>query len=164
MQVLNYVLEPFPWLLMTVYELFNKQQTLFVEKNPQEDKPEGDKQSWLSKTAQGQTTSVSDLSSTEGDGPARKAKIGSGDTPLHCACSNLNPADLPSIIEHVRLRARANGGLVAQLQRSSSTPTSRHRVPVPDPHSLATTLEHVGGEADITTANLLLRAFRSRRS
>jgi hypothetical protein len=78
-QVLNYVLEPFPWLLMTVYELFNEQQALFVEKNPQEDKLEGGKQSWLSKTAQGQTTSASDLSSTEGDGPARKAKVGPSD-------------------------------------------------------------------------------------
>ena len=34
-------------------------------------------------------------------------RMASGDTPLHCACRNLNPANFPSIIEHVRQRARA---------------------------------------------------------
>ena len=40
-------------------------------------------------------------------GPAPFRRMASGDTPLHCACRNLNPANSPSIIEHVRQRARA---------------------------------------------------------
>ena len=114
--------------------------------------------------ARSPVSTLDDLKRSPPAGPAPFPKMASGDTPLHCACSNLNPADLPSIIEHVRLRASAIDGSVAQLERSFSSQTSRHRFRAREPHSPATTHEHVGGAADTTTANLLLRSFRSRRS
>ena len=63
MQVLNYVLEPFPWLLMAVYELSQEQQKMSEKKNSQED---GTIVSWLAQTGPG-LTSASELSSAEGD-------------------------------------------------------------------------------------------------
>jgi hypothetical protein len=80
-QVLNYVLEPFPWLLMAVYELFHEQQKVFEGKNPQE---QSVTTSWLAKS--GTTSSASELSSAESDGkpqsnskPKARGKTTSGD-------------------------------------------------------------------------------------
>jgi hypothetical protein len=76
-QVLNYVLEPFPWLLMTVFELSNEQQKVFEEKNPQEES--GITMSWLSKSVA--ASSTSELSSAESDGkpkPEPKPKYKGG--------------------------------------------------------------------------------------
>jgi hypothetical protein len=35
-QVFNHVLEPFPWRLTTIHELFHQQQKLSIEKNQNE--------------------------------------------------------------------------------------------------------------------------------
>jgi hypothetical protein len=74
-QVLDYVLEPLPWLLMAVYELSNEQQRLFDENNPQEESSTAT--SWLAKS--GTASSASELSSAESAGsPKSSSKSSKG--------------------------------------------------------------------------------------
>ena len=60
-EVLHYVLDPFPWLLVAVYELYNAQQKLFLEENPDADAAA----SWLSQLGSATTSATSGQSSAE---------------------------------------------------------------------------------------------------
>ena len=53
--MLHYVLDPFPWLLMAVYELYHAQQRLFEEQNPDADAAG----SWLSQLGSASTSGQS---------------------------------------------------------------------------------------------------------
>jgi hypothetical protein len=59
--VLHYVLDPFPWLLMAVYELYHAQQTHFQTENPGADSAA----SWLSQLMVSSTSTTSGQSSAE---------------------------------------------------------------------------------------------------
>jgi hypothetical protein len=60
-EVLHYVLDPFPWLLVAVYELYHTQQKLFLEENPDADAAA----SWLSQLSTVTTSATSGQSSAE---------------------------------------------------------------------------------------------------
>jgi hypothetical protein len=66
-EVLHYVLDPFPWLIMAVYELYHAQQKLYEAENPGADSAA----SWLSQLAVASTSATSGQSSTEE--PAKRA-------------------------------------------------------------------------------------------
>jgi hypothetical protein len=59
--VLHYVLDPFPWLLMAVYDLYHAQQKLFDEENSDA----ATTTSWLSRLSSATTSATSGESAVE---------------------------------------------------------------------------------------------------
>jgi hypothetical protein len=75
--VLHYVLDPFPWLLMAVYELYQAQQRLFEEENPDAD----DAASWLSQLGSASASTISGQSSAAEESVKRASSDAEKATP-----------------------------------------------------------------------------------